>query len=65
MGGGGRSGPIGSLQIGDSRGLGRGLEEFVHTFDNLGVNLKDILVSFDVISLFTRVLLKDAPDLLY
>jgi hypothetical protein len=39
-------------------------EDFAQTLDTLHVGSKDILVNFDVISLFTRVPLNDALDLL-
>jgi hypothetical protein len=39
-------------------------EDFAQTLDTLRVGTKDILVSLDVISLFTRVPLNDALDLL-
>jgi retron-type reverse transcriptase len=38
--------------------------EFVHTLGFLQVDLHDIVVSFDVVSLFTRVPIKDIMDLL-
>ncbi|PNF15534.1 hypothetical protein B7P43_G16534 [Cryptotermes secundus] len=38
--------------------------EFVHTLDSLHVDPHDIMVSFDVVSLFTRVPIKDTMGLL-
>jgi hypothetical protein len=38
--------------------------EFVHVSSSLQVNTSDIMVSLDVVSLFTRVPLKEIMDLL-
>jgi hypothetical protein len=39
-------------------------EDFTQTLDTVRIGPKNILVNFDVISLFTRVPLNDALDLL-
>jgi hypothetical protein len=39
-------------------------EDFIHILDNLQVNLKDIPISFDIDSLFMKVPISNASNLL-
>jgi hypothetical protein len=38
--------------------------EFIHVLGSLQVNIRDIMVSFDAVSLFTKVPIKETMDLL-
>jgi hypothetical protein len=42
----------------------RNSEDFIHTLNTLQVQLNDIIVAFDVISLFTKVPVRDSLNLL-
>jgi hypothetical protein len=57
------AGLLGS-QLGQLQHHVKNSKEFVHTLDTLCISPEDILLSFNIISLFTRAPLKDALNLL-